>query len=311
MIEMLRAVDDVLDEIGAGEQPRLLVLNKADALDAERRLDVGLRHPDAVLVSALTGEGIDELGERIQQEFERSLADVELLLPYSEGARLAELHDLAGDLLEREDTRRRRRSSAPGCRARSRSATRRSPSTALGRPERRWSRSPGATVVTGVGQLVHQRHLGAQKGTSSSCAIRSPAAAANALGAEVLQQDADLAAVVRIDAGRARSRRSRRNLAARPERGRTRPATPGGIASARPVGTFVRRAGRKLEGLAGSRGRSPRHRDASAAAASRPGEAAGPSSRLPWRPRRTRPEPNREPAGRRGHRSRSERAAGV
>jgi GTP-binding protein HflX len=104
MIEMLRAVDDVLDEIGAGEQPRLLVLNKADALDEERRLDVGLRHPGAVLVSALTGEGIDELGERIQQEFERSLADVELLLPYSEGARLAELHDVAGDLLEREDT---------------------------------------------------------------------------------------------------------------------------------------------------------------------------------------------------------------
>ena len=104
MVEMLKAVDDVLDEIGAGEQPRLLVLNKADALDEERRLDAGLRHPDAILVSALTGEGIDELGERIQQEFERSLADVELLLPYSEGARLAELHDLAGDLMEREDT---------------------------------------------------------------------------------------------------------------------------------------------------------------------------------------------------------------
>ena len=67
-------------------------------------MTVGLRLPDAVLVSALTGEGIDELGERIQQEFERSLADVELLLPYSEGARLAELHDVAGDLMEREDT---------------------------------------------------------------------------------------------------------------------------------------------------------------------------------------------------------------
>jgi len=94
----------VLDEIGAGEQPRLLVLNKADALDEDRRLEVGLRHPNAVLVSALTGGGIDELGERIQQEFERSLDDVELLLPYSEGARLAELHDVAGDFMEREDT---------------------------------------------------------------------------------------------------------------------------------------------------------------------------------------------------------------
>jgi GTPase len=104
MLEMLRAVDDVLDEIGAGDQPRLLVLNKADALDAERRLDVGLRHPDAMLLSALTGEGVDELGDRIRQEFERTLADVELLVPYSEGARLAELHDVAGGLLEREDT---------------------------------------------------------------------------------------------------------------------------------------------------------------------------------------------------------------
>jgi GTP-binding protein HflX len=104
MLEMLRAVEDVLEEIGTGEQPRILVLNKADALDEDRRREVGYRHPDAVLVSALTGEGLDELGERIQQEFERTLADLELLVPYSEGARLAELHNLAGDQLEREDT---------------------------------------------------------------------------------------------------------------------------------------------------------------------------------------------------------------
>jgi GTP-binding protein HflX len=104
MLEMLRAVEDVLEEIGTGDQPRILVLNKADALDEDRRREVGYRHPDAVLVSALTGEGLDELGERIQQEFERTLADIELLVPYSEGARLAELHNLAGDQLEREDT---------------------------------------------------------------------------------------------------------------------------------------------------------------------------------------------------------------
>jgi GTP-binding protein HflX len=104
MLEMLRAVEDVLEEIGTGEQPRVLVLNKADALDEDRRREVGYRHPDAVLVSALTGEGLDELGERIQHEFERTLADIELLVPYSEGARLAELHNVAGDQLEREDT---------------------------------------------------------------------------------------------------------------------------------------------------------------------------------------------------------------
>ena len=101
--EMMRAVHEVLEEIGAGDQPRVLVLNKADALDPEQREDVRLRHPGAVLVSALSGDGLEELGERIEAEFARTLHDVELLLPYRDGQRLAELHEVAGDL-EREDT---------------------------------------------------------------------------------------------------------------------------------------------------------------------------------------------------------------
>ncbi|UTI62807.1 GTPase HflX [Paraconexibacter antarcticus] len=101
--EMMRAVDDVLEEIGAGDRPRLLVLNKIDALADEDREVMRRRFPDAVLVSAATGEGVEEFGERIADEFERRLQDIDLLLPYSEGARLAELHDIAGDL-EREDT---------------------------------------------------------------------------------------------------------------------------------------------------------------------------------------------------------------
>jgi GTP-binding protein HflX len=103
MRAMLRAVDEVLEEIGAGERPRLLVLNKADLLTPERREELFFEHPDGVLVSAETGEGIDELCARIDEEFDRRLRPVELLVPFSEGGRLAELHDLAGEL-EREDT---------------------------------------------------------------------------------------------------------------------------------------------------------------------------------------------------------------
>jgi GTP-binding protein HflX len=103
LLQMTRAVDDVLEEIGSGDQPRILVLNKADAIDDERRRELAFRHPDAVLVSALTGEGLEVLGERIAAEFERTLRDVELLVPFSEGGTLSELHDVAGDL-EREDT---------------------------------------------------------------------------------------------------------------------------------------------------------------------------------------------------------------
>ncbi len=101
----LEAVDAVLGEIGAGDKPRLLVLNKADLLDDEGRREALLRHPGAVLVSALDGEGIGELRERVEEAFADTLAEVELLVPYSEGARLHELHEVAGDLerTERED----------------------------------------------------------------------------------------------------------------------------------------------------------------------------------------------------------------
>jgi GTP-binding protein HflX len=100
---MTRAVEDVLEEIHAGSSPRMLVLNKADLIDDERRRELSFRHADAVLVSAVTGEGLDELRERVVQEFERTLQDVELLVPFAEGGLLSELHDIAGEM-EREDT---------------------------------------------------------------------------------------------------------------------------------------------------------------------------------------------------------------
>ncbi len=103
LLAMTRAVEDVLEEIHAGSSPRMLVLNKADIVDDERRRELSFRHPDAALVSAVTGEGLEELKERITQEFERTLKDVELLVPFAEGGLLSELHDVAGDM-EREDT---------------------------------------------------------------------------------------------------------------------------------------------------------------------------------------------------------------
>ena len=103
LTEMLRAVDDVLEEIKAGDTPRLLMLNKADAMDADRRHELAFRHPEGILVSALTGEGMDEVAARVAAEFDRLMVDVEYLVPFSDGATLSELHALAGDL-EREET---------------------------------------------------------------------------------------------------------------------------------------------------------------------------------------------------------------
>jgi len=101
----MQAVDSVLAEIGAGEQPRLLVFNKVDLLSEEERRETELDHPDAILISAREGEGLELLRERIEAAFEETLTEVELLIPYSQGGRLHELHEVAGDLerTERED----------------------------------------------------------------------------------------------------------------------------------------------------------------------------------------------------------------
>jgi GTPase len=100
--ESIAAVDEVLSEIGAGEQPRLLVYNKIDVLDADERRDLLVGDPGSIGVSAETGEGLDELRDRIEQAFEETLRPVELLVPYADGARLSELHEVAGEL-EREE----------------------------------------------------------------------------------------------------------------------------------------------------------------------------------------------------------------
>jgi GTP-binding protein HflX len=98
----MQAADDVLEEIGAGSKPRLIVLNKIDLLDDESRAELRIRMPDAVPVSAVTGEGIEQLKERVERTFEAAMSPVELFVPYSQGARLHDLHEVAGRI-DRQD----------------------------------------------------------------------------------------------------------------------------------------------------------------------------------------------------------------
>jgi GTPase len=101
--EQLRAVNAVLEEIGAAELPGQLVLNKIDAVDALGRRRLRNRFPDALQVSARTGEGVDELRARIAEQFAHRFELVELLVPYSEGSKLAELYALGPPIESRTD----------------------------------------------------------------------------------------------------------------------------------------------------------------------------------------------------------------
>jgi len=104
LTEMIAAVNTVLHDIGADDLPVELVVNKVDAVDEATRRSLANRYPDAPQVSALTGEGLDELRTRIADRFSERFESVRLLLPYQEGAKLNELYALGAPIEEREDT---------------------------------------------------------------------------------------------------------------------------------------------------------------------------------------------------------------
>ena len=100
----VKAVEDVLAEIGAAELPLELVLNKVDLVDQVGRRRLANRFPGAPQVSAATGEGLDQLRARIAEHFGARWEAVRLLVPYEDGSRLSELYALGAPIEEREDT---------------------------------------------------------------------------------------------------------------------------------------------------------------------------------------------------------------
>jgi GTP-binding protein HflX len=98
------AVDDVLHEIGAADIPVEVVLNKIDQADPLHRRRLANRSPTSPQVSALTGEGMDDLKAEIARRFENRWERVRMLVPYEDGGKLSELYALGTPIEEREDT---------------------------------------------------------------------------------------------------------------------------------------------------------------------------------------------------------------
>ena len=104
LAEQIESVETVLAEIGAGEIPVELVVNKVDLLDLSARRRVANRFPGSLEISAATGEGIDELKARIAERFADRFDEVRLLVPYDEGRVLSDLYALGAPIDERTDT---------------------------------------------------------------------------------------------------------------------------------------------------------------------------------------------------------------
>ena len=81
----IRAVQEVLHEVGAGRVPQLLVLNKVDLLDAMARERLARRYPDALQLSAATGEGVPALLAAIAARLPHPEVRLTALVPYTRG----------------------------------------------------------------------------------------------------------------------------------------------------------------------------------------------------------------------------------
>ena len=99
----LDEVRAVLNDIGAGDLPKMLVINKIDAIDPLARRRLQNRFPDAVLISARTGENLAELKRRVADFFASRYVDVRLLVPHAEGSELSALYSTGAPITARED----------------------------------------------------------------------------------------------------------------------------------------------------------------------------------------------------------------
>jgi GTP-binding protein HflX len=93
----------LLGEIGAGEAPALVILNKIDRVGEDARAILRGTHPEGILMSAYDPSDVELLRARIVAFFEREMVEGELLVPYSSQALVPEIHESCHVLQEAYD----------------------------------------------------------------------------------------------------------------------------------------------------------------------------------------------------------------
>ena len=96
--EQARAVEEVLDQIGASQVPRLAVFNKIDRVDPEAREMLARRSPDAIFVSAADGEGLPALRDRLGELARTRLTPIDVVVPYGRGDVVSSIYQSGRDV---------------------------------------------------------------------------------------------------------------------------------------------------------------------------------------------------------------------
>lgn len=99
----IEAVSEVLEEIGASSIPQLLAINKIDALSEGEIERLRNLWPDAVVISARDGVGLDELQAAIAEALSKGLVTLSLSIPYERGELVALAHRVGEVIEEKHD----------------------------------------------------------------------------------------------------------------------------------------------------------------------------------------------------------------
>ncbi len=99
----IAAVREVFAEIGADRVPELIVINKADVADPHVITRLLAREPHAVVVSARTGAGVDDVLAAIEADLPRPSVEIDAMVPYARGDLINKIHEY-GEVLSLDHT---------------------------------------------------------------------------------------------------------------------------------------------------------------------------------------------------------------
>ena len=99
--EQIRAVREVITEIGGGEIPEIIAINKVDAADPDVVMEILRKEKNSFAFSARTGFGIDGLVRAIEKSLPHPNVEISALIPYDRGDLVSAIHE-RGEILSEE-----------------------------------------------------------------------------------------------------------------------------------------------------------------------------------------------------------------
>ena len=100
-MEQIRAVREVIDDIGGGEIMEIIAINKADIANPEVIMELLRKESNAYAISARTGYGVDNLLKAIEAALPKPKVEINVVIPFSRGDLVSAVHE-RGEIISQE-----------------------------------------------------------------------------------------------------------------------------------------------------------------------------------------------------------------